>query len=772
MANDHSNNQFHKYFSADRPISTRPDDKLGRRPFAEALARSVVGWTHKESLVLALYGPWGIGKSSIKNMVVDTIKETAQKSVVVAEFNPWQFANRDHLHGAFFDQIGISLGKGTLGTQTNERRLLGKWQRYRAYLTLGQSLLDIARKPIGIIVSICGVLLWILNGTDFRAAASWLSIALAAFGVILAFWSGAADFLIRYLSVGTEIGRKSIDEVKDDLAQELRKLNKPVLIILDDLDRLTPNETIEMFQIVKANADLPNLVYLLLCDRNVVRDHIQTVLRMPGDDFIEKIVQVGFDVPAIERGRLLRVLTTGLDALLADESVATAFDQVRWGNLFVGGLDTYFDNVRDVNRFLSTLAFHVALLRGAHSFEVNIIDLITLEVLRTFEPNVYRGLLREKQLLTSTYRSSSGHREEADRKAVTAIVEAADEARRPIVRQIVKHLFPPVEWAIGGSHYDTAFSDAWERDRRVCSEDVFDRYFNFTIPEGDVSQDVIQGVLALAGDREALRETLESLRHRDQLGTVLDRLEVYKQTVPLESLGPFITALFDVSDDVSDDDRGMFSMSPMMHLSRIALWALKREPAQAKRDAVVTGAVRATSALKGPAHFVSLARQAKEKAKKHGSTDEDLISDQALTIAEQACLQKMKARAADGSLARMDSLLGLLYCWREWENEEAPKEFVRHMVATPEGAVRVAEIFLQRSITSGMGDRVSRVNWYISLKITDNFVAADEVCRQFENIAVEKLSERQRTAVEAFRRAVALRTAGKPEDDFLSTEDD
>jgi len=64
-------------FSADRPIRSRDEDQLYRRKFAEELASAVRRWKGKDSLVIALYGPWGSGKSSIKNMVIDALRVSA-----------------------------------------------------------------------------------------------------------------------------------------------------------------------------------------------------------------------------------------------------------------------------------------------------------------------------------------------------------------------------------------------------------------------------------------------------------------------------------------------------------------------------------------------------------------------------------------------------------------------------------------------------------------------------------------------------------------------
>ncbi len=52
--------------SSDRPITSFAGDLLGRSKFAESLASAIKGWTDNDSLVIALYGPCGSGKSSIK----------------------------------------------------------------------------------------------------------------------------------------------------------------------------------------------------------------------------------------------------------------------------------------------------------------------------------------------------------------------------------------------------------------------------------------------------------------------------------------------------------------------------------------------------------------------------------------------------------------------------------------------------------------------------------------------------------------------------------
>ena len=158
------------------------------------------------------------------------------------------------------------------------------------------------------------------------------------------------------------MGAKSLGEIKTEVAADLRKMNAPILAILDDVDRLTPAELLEVFQLIKANGDFPNLIYLILCERKVVERDIEKALNVAGRDYLEKIVQVAFDVPMVDVARVHQVLFKRLDSLLSSEAVSARFSEKRWVNMFLSSLHLHFATLRDVNRFISTLAFEISSL--------------------------------------------------------------------------------------------------------------------------------------------------------------------------------------------------------------------------------------------------------------------------------------------------------------------------------------------------------------------------------------------------------------------------
>jgi predicted KAP-like P-loop ATPase len=96
-------------FSPDRPIETASQDSLGRSSLAFLLAQKISEWRGRESLVIALYGPWGSGKSSVKNLILEKLREEKYKPFDPIEFNPWLPSGVEKITESFFYEIGVKL---------------------------------------------------------------------------------------------------------------------------------------------------------------------------------------------------------------------------------------------------------------------------------------------------------------------------------------------------------------------------------------------------------------------------------------------------------------------------------------------------------------------------------------------------------------------------------------------------------------------------------------------------------------------------------------
>ncbi len=453
-------------FSADRPIRSKSQDLLGRSAFAESLAAVVEGWTGNDSLVVALYGPWGIGKTSIKNMVLEHLRRGGPDAPTIVEFNPWQWAAQDQLAEAFFREISLALGKKDKSKEA--KKLAATVSAYAAFLKVGTHLLSGARSLVATVLAVTGV--FGIGGYFLRP--SWLQPYLGIGGaaaIVLAAllkWStGLVEKTAAAFSSLGELREKSLQETKTYLAGLLRNLKSPIMVVIDDLDRLTADEVRLVFQLIKANADFPNLVYLTLFQRDIVEQNLEKMTSGSGKDFLEKIVQVGFDVPQVAQSKLQRVLFAGLNEALADPKFSKNFRPGRWANLFPSGLAPYFRTLRDVYRYLGVLDVRISGMAPRGSFEVNPIDLISLEVLRVFEPGVFHLLPGSKKRLTRLYDSRGGKTiteiEKEDKLRLDSLIGAAHKESKAHAEEILKQLFPKVSTGNQDQYYRELRSEVY-----------------------------------------------------------------------------------------------------------------------------------------------------------------------------------------------------------------------------------------------------------------------------------------------------------------------
>jgi len=88
------------------------EDLLGRRGFAEHLARGIRAWRDaRESLVIGVFGPWGAGKSIVKQMVLNTLRAESPSRPFILEFNPWEWSGHEQITTALFKEIRVALDK-------------------------------------------------------------------------------------------------------------------------------------------------------------------------------------------------------------------------------------------------------------------------------------------------------------------------------------------------------------------------------------------------------------------------------------------------------------------------------------------------------------------------------------------------------------------------------------------------------------------------------------------------------------------------------------
>jgi predicted KAP-like P-loop ATPase len=217
-----------------------------------------------EGIVLAVNGPWGSGKTTAVNMIVEAL-DALQKSdatsgeVLPIRFNPWWFSGQEDLVKAFFAELSAGLDK----------ELSAK---------VGEGFRRVARR--------------IASSRDLVVA----GLGLVPGGSLVKDVAGAAISAVGNLA-GSD---KSLSQLRDELAADLRAQDKRLLVIIDDVDRLPTDEVRQIFRLVKSVADLPNIIYLLIFDREIAERAFEDPSNGLGAKWHEKIVQAAFDLPPVQ----------------------------------------------------------------------------------------------------------------------------------------------------------------------------------------------------------------------------------------------------------------------------------------------------------------------------------------------------------------------------------------------------------------------------------------------------------------------------------------
>gem|GEM_PF-3380911 len=273
------------YFS-DAPIDNKTDDTLNRNKFAEMLSEKIIKHLEKvskelnnhlidqnnpmpSSLVIGLNGEWGSGKTSIINLINKSIDDKNIEPPIY--FNPLIYSSSDHIIELFFEEIKDRIDNPGL---------------LKKYLTPVKKKIDSYEKNYEASIG--------FKGTHLKMSASPTP------------------------KKSSEILEDSKKSIKDELIKELANIK--LVIIMDDIDRLEDNEILDVFRLVKYTADFPNFVYLLSFDKKIVSTALNNLQLDNGEEYINKIINVSYDVPAITIGELKREYLYRFDKLFQDRT--------------------------------------------------------------------------------------------------------------------------------------------------------------------------------------------------------------------------------------------------------------------------------------------------------------------------------------------------------------------------------------------------------------------------------------------------------------------
>jgi predicted KAP-like P-loop ATPase len=389
------------------------EDLLNRKKFAGEISKSLkLSFNNGEdSFVFGLNGKWGSGKTTLMQYLKEALHHefAGNKKFVLFDFNPWMFSGRDELLSSFLNQLAKEVSLKNV-------KLKAKLSSF----------------------------------ADALAYLDWVKYVHPTAGKI----QQETKNIIKGLAA-----KPNIQELKKEIDDIIIENELRIFVFLDDLDRLTPKEVIEIFQIVKLNASFKNTIFAIAYDKEVVQNVIEDYHGFSGEKYLEKIIQVDYRIPDLMEETLHEVFFKTLKEFLADLEVS--YDQNEFEAIWlVKRLKFYFVTLRDIHRYFNALKLRLPAIKN----DVNLYQFCIIEAIRVFDYSAYEVIQKHYkkgiQFGPQTESSKINHFENENTQV------------------LYNYLF--------GKTHNTI------ENYFISNPQYFDRYFTLSISKVDIKEETVQ----------------------------------------------------------------------------------------------------------------------------------------------------------------------------------------------------------------------------------------------------------------------------------------
>ncbi len=368
------------------------NDILGRGKFAFEIGLKILDTkTLEKAFVIAVNSPWGFGKTAFLSLIeyflfkksYDEFKTTLKpiincnedqfkslfinhQNTIIINYNPWKNFDDKKTVQDFFNEFSSSISQFDSSLSKNINK-------YSSYLSK-------------------------LDDTTFS----------------------------KIVETTTDLFKKdeSLTSLFNEINSALDRIQKKIIVFVDDLDRLTGDELIDIIRLIRNTANFKNTFFVVAYDHNYVLNTInKKKLISAKEEYLKKIVQLEITLPVFNQDILIQFLNNELKAsTISDfkiQEIVTILNEIKSINIIetkpselkneqVTAEDFFynlnrtdnsivfqiFQNLRDVIRFINSFKL---------SFEsigeiVDLYELLLLEFLKVKFLSIYQLISRKKFL--------------------------------------------------------------------------------------------------------------------------------------------------------------------------------------------------------------------------------------------------------------------------------------------------------------------------------------------------------------------------------------
>lgn len=200
-------------------------------------------------------------------------------------------------------------------------------------------------------------------------------------------------------------GKSTLKSTHDLIKDKLMTIDRPVIITIDDVDRLQDKELMMVLKIIRDTADFPNVFYIVAADNLHLKRMLNSLNIDNAEEYLKKFFNLEFQLPANENvafEELLKLLDRKYQELAIDiKTRAWYISQIR----NVVYIRDAFSNMRDVYRFVNS--YFLAIDSMQDILQLNLFDLFLLTMIQTLNMEYYLQLRDHSLNLLDVVRSGN-----------------------------------------------------------------------------------------------------------------------------------------------------------------------------------------------------------------------------------------------------------------------------------------------------------------------------------------------------------------------------
>lgn len=346
----------------------------------------------------------------------------------------------------------------------------------------------------------------------------------------------------------------SIETQFEDIKAKLQKLKRPIIVLIDDVDRLQSEELLRMIQMVRNMGDFPYLYYIIAGDKVAIEEALAGENLVDPDEYLKKFFNLEICFPA-DDGRVANVLQKGLESIIGrygkkSDVVWDFIQKLRYGQ-------EVFDNIRDIKRYLNVLDYALSNCQAEQVDdkttmldEISLRDLAGICMIQYIDSEFYR-MLRDHNERILEYKNwhyqvksdystvfTDRNTKEWIEKVASQTTNGKSEApnMKKELEEKVKTLSDFIRWSkpkkkeVIGELLEILFPHGMTEGSKigVCHPTEYFKYFSTAYRKTDMSNAEIIGIMEMDG--ADFMNALEGIRKGNKSEAFKHKLKWYMQT--------------------------------------------------------------------------------------------------------------------------------------------------------------------------------------------------------------------------------------------------